>query len=87
MYEDRGCVLCHGDDLDVGAGSVPDLRRINAATYSLFSQIVRGGLYKDAGMPVFADAIRESDLPALKAYIINGAWKNYRAQSGGSIPK
>jgi hypothetical protein len=36
---------------------------------------------------VFADAIREDELPALKAYIINEAWKHYRAQSGSSIPK
>jgi hypothetical protein len=42
--------MCHGLVLDVSAGSVPDLTRINAATYALFSQIVRGGLYKDAGM-------------------------------------
>jgi mono/diheme cytochrome c family protein len=35
-------------------------------------------------MPVFADAIREDELPALKAYIINEAWKNYRAQINDS---
>ena len=79
--------MCHGSDLDVGAGSVPDLRRVNAGTYALFSQIVRGGLYKDAGMPVFADVIREDEVPALKAYIINEAWKSYRAQSVSSTPK
>jgi PQQ-dependent dehydrogenase (methanol/ethanol family) len=87
IFADKGCGMCHGQALDVGPGSVPDLTRINAATYALFSQIVRGGLYKDAGMPVFADAIREDELPALKAYIINEAWKHYRAQSGSSIPK
>jgi hypothetical protein len=67
IFNGRGCTYGHGVELDVGAGSVPDLRRINAATYALFSQIVRGGLFKDAGMPVFADAIREDELPALKA--------------------
>jgi hypothetical protein len=36
---------------------------------------------------VFADAIREDELPALKAYIINEAWKNYRAQSVSSASK
>jgi quinohemoprotein ethanol dehydrogenase len=87
IFNGRGCTYCHGAALDVGAGSVPDLHRINAATYSLFSQIVRGGLYKDAGMPVFADAIREDELPALQAYIINEAWKNYRAQPVSSTPK
>jgi hypothetical protein len=38
-------------------------------------------------MPVFADTIREDELPALKAYIINEAWKHYRAQSGAGIRK
>jgi quinohemoprotein ethanol dehydrogenase len=84
IFNDRGCSYCHGVELDVGAGSVPDLHRINAASYALFSQIVRGGLYKDAGMPVFADALSEEELPALKAYIINEAWKKYRAQSAAS---
>jgi hypothetical protein len=36
---------------------------------------------------VFADAVREDDLPALKAYIINEAWTSYRAQSVSSTPK
>jgi mono/diheme cytochrome c family protein len=31
-------------------------------------------------MPVFADTIREEDLPALKAYILSEAWKGYREQ-------
>jgi PQQ-dependent dehydrogenase (methanol/ethanol family) len=87
VFDEGRCGMCHGLALDVGAGSVPDLRRINAATYSLFSQIVRGGLYKSAGMPVFADVLREDELPALKAYIINEAWKSYRAQSAAGTPK
>jgi PQQ-dependent dehydrogenase (methanol/ethanol family) len=87
VFDEGRCGMCHGLALDVGAGSVPDLRRINAATYSLFSQIVRGGLYKSAGMPVFADVLREDELPALKAYIINEAWKSYRAQPAAGTPK
>ena len=86
IFAAAGCGMCHGEVLDVGAGSVPDLRRITATTYGLFSQIVRGGLYKAAGMPVFGDRIREDELPALKAYIINEAWKSYRAQSADSRP-
>jgi PQQ-dependent dehydrogenase (methanol/ethanol family) len=87
IYFDSGCVYCHGLALDVGPGSVPDLRRINSATFAIFSRIVRGGLYKEAGMPLFADTIREDQLPALKAYIINEAWKNYRAQSDSAVRK
>jgi hypothetical protein len=36
-------------------------------------------------MPVFADALSEDELPALKAYIINEAWKKYRAQSAARV--
>jgi PQQ-dependent dehydrogenase (methanol/ethanol family) len=86
IFNQTGCGMCHGFELDVGEGSVPDLRRINAITYGRFSQIVRGGLYEAAGMPVFADAVREDQLPALQAYIINEAWKSYRGQSATSRP-
>ena len=39
-----------------------------------------GGLGKANGMPFFADAILEEDIPALKAYIIDEAWRAYWAQ-------
>jgi PQQ-dependent dehydrogenase (methanol/ethanol family) len=87
LFESRGCELCHGLEMVVGQGSVPDLRRINSATYQLFSQIVRGGLFKDAGMPIFADTIREDELPALKAYIMSEAWKSYRQDNAARNPK
>jgi PQQ-dependent dehydrogenase (methanol/ethanol family) len=79
VFESSGCEFCHGFAAVAGQGSVPDLRRMSTATYASFSQIVRGGLYKEAGMPVFADTISEDQLPALKAYIMQEAWKNYRA--------
>jgi len=79
IWDANFCGACHGIDLVNAAGSVPDLRRISSSTYESFSRIVRGGLYKDAGMPVFGEVIHEEELPALKAYIINEAWKSYRA--------
>ncbi len=78
VWDENGCELCHGVGAIGGLGSVGDLRRTNAATYGLFAQIVRGGLYKDAGMPVFADTITDEDLPALEAYLISVAWQAYR---------
>jgi len=89
IFNGRGCTYCHGAALDVGAGSVPDLHRINAATYSLFSQIVRGGLYKDAGMPVFADAIREDGGAARHSRPTSSMkpGRNYRAQAGLEHPE
>jgi quinohemoprotein ethanol dehydrogenase len=79
IWDAAGCEICHGVEAIGGLSSVPDLRRIGTVRYDLFSQIVRGGLFKDAGMPVFAETLREEDLPALKAYIMNEAWKAYRA--------
>ena len=78
LWDENGCELCHGVGAIGGLGSVGDLRRTNAATYELFADIVRRGLYKDAGMPVFADTLTDEDLPALKAYLISVAWQAYR---------
>ena len=80
VWDANGCELCHGFKAVDGLGSVPDLRRIPAPHYDVFSQIIRGGLFKATGMPVFADSIREEDLAALKAYLIGEAWKGYRAE-------
>jgi mono/diheme cytochrome c family protein len=80
VWDANGCEICHGVGVVGGIGSVPDLRRINSARLSLFSEIVRGGLLKANGMPIFADSIAESDLPALKAYIVNESWRAYRNQ-------
>ena len=79
IWDANGCELCHGFQVIGGLGSVTDLRQLNSARLDMFSQFVRGGLLKDAGMPVFADSIREDELPALKAYIMSQAWKEYRA--------
>ena len=80
VWDANGCEICHGVQVIGGIGSVPDLRRINAERLSLFPQIVRGGLFKATGMPIFEETISEDDLPALKAYIMSEAWREYRAQ-------
>lgn len=82
VWDGNGCEICHGVNVVGGIGSVPDLRRINSARLDLFSEIVRGGLLKANGMPIFADSISEKELPALKAFIMNEAWRAYRAQGG-----
>jgi quinohemoprotein ethanol dehydrogenase len=84
IWDANGCELCHGFQVVGGMGSVPDLRRISAPHYEVFSLIVRGGLFKATGMPIFADSIREEDLPALKAYLIGEAWKGYRADQAAN---
>ncbi|MGE3599232.1 MAG: PQQ-dependent dehydrogenase, methanol/ethanol family [Dehalococcoidia bacterium] len=88
IWDLNGCELCHGVRAAGGLGSIPDVRRLTAAKYELFAQIVRGGLFKTNGMPVFADAIREDQLPALKAYILEQAWRGYREQQHeGAVKK
>lgn len=85
VWEGNGCEICHGIQAIGGIGSVPDLRRISPARLALFSEIVRGGLLKANGMPIFADTIREEDLPALKAFLISEAWRAYRGQPEKSV--
>lgn len=82
VWDESGCELCHGYQVIGGPGSVFDLRRMNSARYELFSQIVRGGLFKATGMPEYADSIQEADLPALKAYILSEAWRGYEVTKG-----
>jgi quinohemoprotein ethanol dehydrogenase len=80
IWDTNGCELCHGFRVIGGLGTVPDLRRIPSLPLDLFGKIVRGGLLKDGGMPVFADTITAQQLPALEAYITQSAWKAYREQ-------
>lgn len=80
VWEAAGCELCHGNKAIGGPGSVPDLRRINSARLELFPQIVRGGLFTLSGMPEFKDSVKEDDLPALRAYILEQAWHGYDEQ-------
>jgi PQQ-dependent dehydrogenase (methanol/ethanol family) len=82
IWEENFCEACHGfKAIGGGAGSVPDLRRVVPMPLNVFSGFVRGGLLKDNGMPVFANAIREHELPALHAYILQQAWKAYYAET------
>jgi quinohemoprotein ethanol dehydrogenase len=87
IWDLNGCELCHGFAVQGGLGSLPDLRRLDAARFERVSQVVRGGLLKASGMPVFADAIREADIPALKAYLLQQAWHGYNAQTAPQTGK
>jgi quinohemoprotein ethanol dehydrogenase len=81
VWDAAGCELCHGVQVIGGPGSVPDLRRISAARLELFPQIVRGGLFTPSGMPEFRDVVSEADLPALRAYVLEQAWRGYDDQN------
>lgn len=81
VWDANGCEICHGYRVVGGPGSVPDLRRRPLHTPEVFSAIVRGGLFKSSGMPVFEDTISEEDLPALQAYILKQSWRAYRGDN------
>jgi hypothetical protein len=42
---------------------------------------VRDGILSPLGMPKFGDTITDKNLPALKAYFLNGAWQAYEGKS------
>jgi len=70
-----GCDYCHGgEQLQAQASSVPDLRKSNAGTHAALEQIVIGGALKTRGMPMFKD-MPVGDLEAIRAFIVNSAWK------------
>jgi len=82
-----GCDYCHGgEDLKAPMGSVPDLRKSNAATHAALDKIVIGGAFKLRGMPNFTD-MPEADLRMIQAYMLDRAWAAYDAQEGASSGK
>lgn len=67
------CLGCHGVNA-AADGVVPDLRYsvlINGA--APFDMIVRGGTLEERGMVSFAQVLDETDVEAIRAYIIHRA--------------
>jgi quinohemoprotein ethanol dehydrogenase len=67
----RFCSRCHV----MGRGILPDLRRLDPATHSLFDSIVLGGAYTTKGMGRFDDVLSRADAQAIHAYLIDQAWQ------------
>lgn len=84
VWEMAGCELCHGNQAIGGPGSVPDLRRIRAERLAMFPKIIREGMLTSLGMPDYREIVAESDLPALRAYILEQAWKGHLEQAGAA---
>jgi quinohemoprotein ethanol dehydrogenase len=66
------CSVCHGIGA-VSSGVLPDLRFVTADGHEQFHAVVLGGLYRDRGMPGFADVLETGDSEALRSYIIHRA--------------
>jgi quinohemoprotein ethanol dehydrogenase len=96
LYGTFVCDGCHSPGLDgsgawVLDGAVPDLRYMPPDAHEGWYQIVLGGSHWDKGMPGFADPpkfafpsdkMTVQDADAIHAYVIDGAWKAYKAEQG-----
>ena len=71
LFSDH-CVACHGFGA-VSGGSVPDLRRMNAAAHRQFADIVLRGTREPLGMPPFDDSLDEDSLRLIQGYVLQRA--------------
>ena len=101
LYGTFVCDGCHSPELDgsgawVLNGAIPDLRYMPTDVHKDWYQIVLGGSHWDKGMPGFADPpkfafphdkMTVADADAIHAYVIDGAWKAYKAEHTKSATK
>jgi len=73
----RFCGRCH----QLGRGILPDLRRLDAPKHQLFYEIVLNGAFVPKGMGRWDDVLSRSDAESIHAYIVDEAWKAYKAQA------
>ena len=71
----ENCFSCHGTGTHA-SGVYPDLKTASAETHEQWDAIVRGGTRTAQGMPSFADALSEDDAQAIRAYVLDRAWKS-----------
>lgn len=70
------CSRCH----QFGPNITPDLRKLTAGKHAAFNDIVLRGILAPNGMGRFDDLLDESDVGAIHAFLIDEAWKGWRAQ-------
>ena len=87
LYKRNGCILCHGMQMEVEAGgTVPDLRYVPQAIHTDWNRIVIEGELEAAGMPSFKGALSTNDAQAIRAFVIEQAWKLYQSGHQHSDP-
>jgi quinohemoprotein ethanol dehydrogenase len=69
LYAER-CAMCHGRNAASG-GALADLRYATPATYDIFQNIVRDGAYAGLGMPKLGEYLSETDVEAIKHFILS----------------
>ncbi|MCY4564052.1 MAG: PQQ-dependent dehydrogenase, methanol/ethanol family [Gammaproteobacteria bacterium] len=89
LFAEQGCELCHGA-YAMGSrtrsnenGAVPDLRYLPGDAHALWHGIVVGGSLRQGGMPGFGPDLSIADSEALRAFVIEQAWKLYEQVPGG----
>lgn len=71
------CSSCH---LNVPHSLAPDLRRLTPEAHAAFQQIVRGGLFQNAGMPPWDNVLSKQEVDDIHDYLISLSWQAYDAQ-------
>ncbi|HVO46535.1 MAG TPA: PQQ-binding-like beta-propeller repeat protein, partial [Steroidobacteraceae bacterium] len=78
----RFCARCHV----FGPAVLPDLRHLSAGKHGIFSDIVLKGVLAPAGMGPFDDVMTQADVETVQAYILDEAWKEFRAAGHPAQP-
>ena len=78
VYDDNGCLLCHGVGAIQAGREIPDLRASSENTYAAMRDIFNGA-FRQAGMPAFKN-ITDQQIIALQAYLTEQAWTGYEIQ-------
>ncbi|HVB88496.1 MAG TPA: PQQ-dependent dehydrogenase, methanol/ethanol family [Candidatus Dormibacteraeota bacterium] len=71
------CSSCH---LNMPRSLAPDLRRLTPEQHAAFQQIVRGGIFQNAGMPPWKGVLSEQDVKNIHDYVISLQWMAYDVQ-------
>ena len=64
------CAVCHGLAAVGGGGVLPALPLSKPEVFSMYSDIVLDGSYKNSGMPAFGKYLGKEDVEAIRAYVI-----------------
>lgn len=81
------CSSCHlaGTSIEYYS-QYPNLAKLNPATYNILTDIVLKGVYAQNGMASFADALDETDVEAIRQFLIKQQIALYEEQErGGQI--
>ena len=78
MLFHQTCTVCHGFFAE-SAGVVPDLRLSTPDVFSQYKDIVLDGALAANGMASFADNLKESDVEAIRQYVLGEANKVWTA--------